>query len=509
VRGDCQQKYDDENFLICGALAAGETRAGSPGPPGTPAKNRPGRLDFPRRGRYPERKSDKTIQIVAGKDSFMRGSVTAVGCLALLAAGAARGAGTEDFDNEPVRYRTAVGDNPVLRLQRRLDAGKARLAFEGRFGYLRSVLRELGVRESSQVLVFSKTSFQRERIGPRAPRALYFNDQVYVGYCKDGEVLEVSSADPRLGTAFYTLEQAGGKRPRFVRQNDSCLTCHASPRTQGVPGHLVRSVYPDERGLPILSASTFWTDHTSPLKERWGGWYVTGTHGKQTHMGNLVVRKGDDPEKVDNSAGMNLTSLAGRFDSSAYLAGHSDIVALMLLEHQSQGHNLLTRAAFAARQALHQEQALNREMKLPPTYTWDGTRARIEGAADPLVKYLLFCDEAKLTGPVRGTSDFAREFARTGPRDRKGRSLRDLDLRRRLFRHPCSYLIYSPSFDALPDRAREYVLKRIHDVLTGRDTSKDFAHLSASDRKAILEILLDTKPNLPAYWRGKAPAAKR
>ncbi len=232
---------------------------------------------------------------------------------------------------------------------------------------------------------------------------------------------------------------------------------------------------------------------------------MTGTHGKQTHLGNLIVRSKRVQEPVDNSAGMNRTTLGEMVDRSAYLTGHSDIVALMVLEHQAEGHNLLTRAAFQTRMALHMESALNRELGEPANHRWDSTTIRIKSAGDPLVKYLLFCDEAALTEKVTGTSGFAEDFAKHGPRDPKGRSLRDLDLERRLFRYPCSYLIYSPSFDALPAPVKDYVLRRIWDVLDGMDPGKEFTHLSAADRKAIREILVATRPNLPDYWRTTVP----
>jgi hypothetical protein len=407
----------------------------------------------------------------------------------------------DDFEREPIRYRAATPENVVSRLQQRLDAGKSKLAFDKDVGYLRSVLRELKVPVSSQMLVFSKTSLQRHRIAPRTPRALYFSDDVYVGYCRNGDVLEVSAVDAKLGAVFYTLEQAADKKPRFVRQTDNCLLCHGSSATKRVPGHVVRSVFPDSRGEPILTAGTHRVDQSTPLEQRWGGWYVTGTHGKQEHLGNLIVTTRRVELPVDNRAGLNVTDLGDRFERPAYLAGHSDIVALMVLEHQADAHNLLTRANFEARQALHMEQELNREMKLPATYRWDSTGVRIKSAGNDLVNYLLFCDEAPLKGKVRGTSSFAADFSKRGPRDGRGRSLRDFDLERRLFKYPCSYLIYSQSFDALPGRMREYVLERIWQVLTGRDKSKDFAHLSAADRKAIREVLVATQPNLPAYWR--------
>ena len=264
------------------------------------------------------------------------------------------------------------------------------------------------------MLVFSKTSLQRHRIAPRTPRAIYFSDDVYVGCCQDGDVLEISAVDPQLGTVFYTLDQTAAERPIVQRQTDNCLICHGSSQTKEIPGHVVRSVFANASGLPILSAGTYRIDHTSPLEKRWGGWYVTGTHGEQKHLGNLIVRGRAEPETIDNTAGHNLTSVADRFDTSRYLSPHSDIVALMVLEHQADAHNYLTRANFLTRQAMHYQQSLNRELGEPADHVWDSTKSRIKSANEPLVEYLLFSGEAELTGRIRGTSAFAEEFASAG-----------------------------------------------------------------------------------------------
>jgi hypothetical protein len=417
-------------------------------------------------------------------------------CTLVLLAALAAPALAQDFDQAPIRYSTASADNVASRLQDRLEAGEASLTYEDGTGYLRSLLQELDVPLSSQTLVFSKTSLQRHRIDPRSPRALYFNDQVYVGFCRDGDVLEVSAADPSLGTVFYTVDQDPMAAARLMRQNDACMLCHGSSHNQGVPGHVVRSVYPDAGGLPVLSSGSHRIDHTSPLEHRWGGWYVTGTHGEQQHLGNLIVRGRHNPDELDNAAGMNLTDLAGRFDTSRYLTPHSDIVALMVLEHQAQAHNLIARAGFLTRMALYQEASLNKELGRPAGQRWESTTSRIKDAGEPLVRYLLFSEEAELTAPIAGTSGFAEEFAARGPRDEQGRSLRDFDLKRRLFKHPCSYLVYSPEFDALPSEVRDYISKRLSDILAGLDTSGAFTRLTDSDRRAIHEILASTRPEL-------------
>jgi hypothetical protein len=407
-----------------------------------------------------------------------------------------------ELDREPINYSTTEAENPVTRLQAKLATGVVKLDRDDDRGYLKSLLAALNVPESSQVLVFSKTSLQRDRIGPKTPRAIYFNDDVYVGYCLRGDVLEVSAADPHIGTAFYTLDQEPADRPRFTRHTDNCLICHASSLIRNVPGHLVRSVVPDRDGNPVLSAGTYLATPATPFEKRWGGWYVTGTHAGRTHRGNSIARDRRSAEEgFDTSAGQNVTDLKARFTIGNYLTPHSDIVALMVLAHQADVHNRIARAGLETRSALHYQIELNKALKEPPTHRFDSVSSRIRSAADDLVKGLLFCEEAELAGRVEGTSNFAREFAARGPFDKRGRSLREFDLTRRTFKYPCSYLIYSEAFAKLPAEVKQPVLRRLHDVLTGKDTYPAFAHLSATDRAAIFGILRDTLPDLPAYWK--------
>lgn len=403
----------------------------------------------------------------------------------------------DSLDREPINYKTAPTDNAITALQQSIDGGKTKLGFVDDHGYLPAILKELNIPQSSQVLVFSKTSFQRERITPKTPRALYFNDDVYVGFCLRGDVLEVSTMDPNIGVAFYTLDQEPAAKPKFHRQTDNCLICHASSATGGAPGHVVRSVFPDRLGLPILSVGSFRIDHSSPLKERWGGWYVTGTHGNQTHMGNWIVENKRDPEAEGNSKGQNVTDLRSRFTVANYLTPHSDIVALMVLEHQTECQNRMARALINTKQALYYQETLNRDLGEPADKKWASTTRRIESAAEQLVRYLLFSGEVKLEAPIAGTSDFAKEFAARGPFDKQGRSLRQFDLQTRLFKYPCSYLIYSRAFAGLPKDIKSHVFKRLTEVLTGKDTSAPFTHLSAADRQAVLEILRETVPDFP------------
>jgi hypothetical protein len=421
---------------------------------------------------------------------LMNSYFASIGLLTLLALPAF----ADEFDRPPINYSTTKPANVISQLQKRIDDGDAKLRFSDDHGYLPDVLKELKVPVSSQMLVFSKTSLQRDRISPRTPRALYFNDEVYVGFCRLGEVLEISVADPKLGTVFYTLPQEKKPTPRFQRQTENCLICHTS-RSQGIPAHVVRSVYPDRTGNPVLSEGSFRIDQTSPIAHRWGGWYVTGTHGNQTHLGNFIVPRNPAPAELKNEAGLNVRDLKSKIDPGMYLNPHSDLIALMVFEHQTEMHNRITEANYQTQLAIRDADVINELDKAPKGRLTEGTAKRVDGVADRLVKYLLFSEETKLTAPIAGTSGFAEEFAPLGPKDKQGRSLRDFDLKNRLFRYPCSYLIYSPSFDALQPCVKERIYKRLADVLTGKDTRSDFAHLKPEDRKAILEILRDTKPD--------------
>jgi hypothetical protein len=410
----------------------------------------------------------------------------------------------QDIEREPIRYSAAAPRNPVASLRERLDKGTAKLEYEAGRGYLRSVLRALDIPESSQVLVFSKTSLQRERISPRTPRAIYFNDEVMVGFCNRGPVMEISAADEAIGTVFYTINQAKGDKPAIERQTESCLICHSSSANQGIPGHLVRSLYVDRQGNPLLASGSFRTDHTSPLAERWGGWYVTGTSGHQVHMGNRVCTGPGRPEASANTGGVNVVDLKDRFKTSIFPTPHSDIVALMVLEHQAGMLNRLARAVLETRMALHYQREINKALGQPPDEPSESVRSRIKSAGDAVVEYMLFGGEAKLTDRIAGTSRFAADFAARGPRDSKGRSLRDFDLNTRLFRYPCSYLIYSRAFDTLPAEMKDYIYQRLWDTLNGRGTGKDDPQLSPKDGTAITEILRETKRDLPDYWKAQS-----
>jgi hypothetical protein len=428
--------------------------------------------------------------------------------IAALACGAAAIAGLRSsyivpLDNDAIQYEKTPVSDPVSRLKARLDNGETQLGFDNQFGYLRSVLEELNISTKSQLLVFSKTSFQAPRISPRTPRALYFGDNVVVGFVRTGDDLEFASVDPKQGVIFYTLDQEPAAKPLIQRQ-DSCLQCHQTSASYGVPGLVIRSVFPDHSGQPVASDGGYITDHRSPLKERWGGWYVTGNTGPQTHMGNAVLQDPSNPSQLagfDGESSHNVTSLKWFLDTSAYLTPHSDVVALMTLEHETQMVNLMTRVAWEARMAAAESTAISESLKEPTTELRDSAKHRIDAAVEELVEYMLFADETKLTAPIRGTSGFAEEFSKLGPADPQGRSLREFDMKTRMFRYPLSFMIYSGAFDGMPDMVKERVYRRLYDILSGKDANPKFANLSAADRRAIIELVAATKKGLPDYWK--------
>ena len=368
------------------------------------------------------------------------------------------------LDHPAIDYTSAPTSDAVAELNRRLVDGSATLTFDGASGYLRSVLAALDVPVESQIAVFAKDSAQQARINMHNPRTLFFNDTVSVGWVRGG-FIELVAQDPRQGMIFYVLDQAPGGRPRFARRDD-CLTCHHSYSTAGVPGVLVRS------------AGEFAVNHTLPIDRRWGGWYVTGRQVPAQHRGNVDF---DRLFEAPVTRAPNWPSFSAQFDTSGYLSSYSDVAALMVFEHQMHLMNLLTRIGWEARVQ-------------QPTMP-------LADAAREVVDYMLFVDEAPLEDTIAGSSGFVERFEAMGPRDKMGRSLRQVDLRTRLMRHPCSYMVYAPVFDALPGRAKEAIYQRLWQVLSGTLRDAAYKNLSRTDRQAIVEILRDTKPDLPAYFR--------
>ncbi|PYR43667.1 MAG: hypothetical protein DMF93_02525 [Acidobacteria bacterium] len=351
-----------------------------------------------------------------------------------------------------IEYATRPTTDPIAELKQRIDAGDARITFDADTGYLRSVLEALHVPAASQMLVMSKTGVQGLHTGPENPRAIYFSDRATVGYIRGAPLLELAVHDPQQGVVLYTIDQ----KPQ--------------PRVQ----------------FPLSQFGSYDADDRTPFAKRWGGWYVTGTHGALRHLGNAILAKGDTPETIAFDRASNRTSIDA-FDGRGYLSTLSDIAALMVFEHQSHMTNLITRIGWESRIAAY-------EHRLDPA------SAPLQDGVRELVDYVLFVDEQPLTAALEGTSGFAQAFEAQGPFDSRGRSLRQLDLKRRLLRYPCSYMIDTPAFRALPIDVRRAIYARMWDVLSGRDASPKYARLADADRRAIVEILRETVADWPAHF---------
>ena len=395
---------------------------------------------------------------------------------------------TASRDHPAIEYSSRPTSDAVAALNRQIQKGEVELELSGTGGYLESVLAALDISIESQVLVFSETSFQPERITKSNPRALYFNDTVAVGWVPGSDLVEVAALDPAQGVVFYALDQKTQEKPQFAR-DQQCLLCHMSSFTSGVPGLLTMSVLPLSDD-PNEYVQGWGVDHRTPIADRWGGWYVTGQQVPARHLGNVPVYH-VERSYVREPAAPKLESVAGEFDTTPFLSEHSDVVALMVLNHQVEMTNRIIRLAWEARIAAQDA---------PPAQTGE-VPARVREAAQELVDYLLFVDEAPLPSKVQGSSAFAREFTAKGPRDSHGRSLRDLDLERRLLRYPCSYMIYTDAFDAIPGAAKAAVYERMWEILSGEENNPAYARLSRGDRQAIVEILRDTKKDLPDYFQ--------
>ena len=340
---------------------------------------------------------------------------------------------------------------------------------------LESLLKALRVPVSSQLLVYSATSFQSGLITPANPRALYFNDEVYVGYVPGGH-LEVATIDPNLGPVFHLLRLGRGAQPQISR-SERCMNCHAGRASRQVPGFFTESVICTDTGASLDGFRREQVGHAVPLHLRLGGWHVTGAQAQSAHLGNLTGKAAPGGyERLPNPPG-------NRFDWERYPARTSDLLSHLLHEHQLGFHNLVTLAVYRTREALAAGQGTVRPDDQPV----------LDDLARQFRRYLLFADETALPpGGVQPDPAYAQDFQSARLQARDGTSLRDLDLRTRLFRHRCSYLIHAPSFAALPREFKSRLLAGLDAALRETGGLAEFDYIPASEKRAIRAILRDT-----------------
>ena len=372
------------------------------------------------------------------------------------------------YGQPPLDYLGPKTDNPLSRLLAADKDFASGWPADPHSGYLKPLLKALNVPVASQLLVFSRTALNPRLVSPQTPRAVYFNDSVAVGWVPQAASIEITAMDPIKGAVFYTLSQNAQAKPLAARET-RCLTCHAGGLTMQVPGLMLRSLMTDRRGKPLEGFSD--VSHRMPLRQRWGGWYVTGQAGRTNHLGNIIGREAIARQRTNPLAVSNQAGLPDDVATHWYPAVHSDLVAHLVLDHQVRGQNLMIRAGYEARL---------------------GRRSDVE---DRLFRYLLFLDEWHWSEPVSGTSGYQRWFSKQGPRSETGRSLRDFDLQTRLFRHRLSYLVYTPLFAGLPQPVLARLGRRWWEFLS--DPRPEVEGISRAERQQILDILRSSRAALP------------
>ena len=436
----------------------------------------------------------------AGGHTRIDGVSSLVRCLLLASlTGQALAQQAEPFEEPPIKYSATEAQDRATALnaahQARANAIRS-LPAKKRLQWL---LDEFKVPAESQLFVFSKTSLQRDLITPSTPRVLYFSDEAYVGWAPTG-AFEITVFDPRLGATFYVFDaHQTGEAPLLVRDND-CLLCHT--RHEHTPSLRARTVFPDSNGEPLSGSGGSNITPATPLAERWGGWYVTGGAADLQHRGNLTGQTIAAFEGPTAQPTRNLATLADVVDTRRYLLKTSDVIPMLMHDHQVHVHNVLSTALQDARIALHRWPAMREILGLPANAPPQGSCLVVfESQAEKMIDALLCRDEAAWPeGGVGGDGVFAAAYARTRKADAQGRSLRDLDLRTRLFRYRCSPLIYSESFTGLPKPLRDLTLLRLSAGLRAFPPAPGFGHLADDERRAIHEILTATLTGLPAGW---------
>ncbi|HZM01579.1 MAG TPA: hypothetical protein VFC44_01025 [Candidatus Saccharimonadales bacterium] len=404
----------------------------------------------------------------------------------------------EFYELPPINYSDAKPEEVVTRLEAGIITGKVKLAGTDR-QVVQTLLRLLHVPIASQLLVFSKTSFQKDIISPDHPRALYYTDNCYVGWVPGG-LVEVVAIDPKLGPIFYSFDPRGlsaEKKPEFSRES-FCLRCHGGNFIEGIPAVFARSLFADKEGEPIFRQGSEVVDYRTLFSERWGGWYVTGQHGSTVHRGNVYASEDGDQLVFNPALGANVTNLSRYFDTSDYLTNTSDIVSLLVFEHQLAMQNALTRAGINCRHMLDYQKRLQVDLKEPAPSdiepSFDSVRKVFDHSADDVVDTLLFKDEAVMPKTLIGSVAFQKVFTGNAPRAPDGSSLKDLLLSEHLFKNRCGYLIYSDSFLSLPPPLKHRIYARLDHALDSKHPNPRYSYIGDAERQRINFILRATHP---------------
>ncbi|HEX2749278.1 MAG TPA: hypothetical protein VHM91_14820 [Verrucomicrobiales bacterium] len=406
-------------------------------------------------------------------------------CLPLLLCPLAVRADPQRFEKAPHDYWKRPLSDPFTVWLGKVSKGEAQMPAGDEITVMRGLLKEFSVPVSSQMIVYSATSRQAI-ISPYRPRALYFTDELYIGYVPGGRI-EVASIDPQAGPVFHIFDFPRSERAT-VRADRStrCMECHAGFDNHEIPKLVIDSVIVNRQGGALETWRTEKSGHDVPLSERFGGWHLTGAASLGVNHGNTLGQMNQGKLTVlDNPPGR-------LFSLDRYPLPTSDILPQLMHDHQAGFINLLTEAIYKVRELTTPEHGA-----LTPA-----DEKELDRHAADITAYMLFQKEAKLPpSGITGDPGFIRDFRENRKAIAGDHSLKEFDLKTRLMRYRCTYMIYTNYWANLPALVKDRCWQRLKVLLGPDGTSGTAPWLPSVERAAIRKILGGTLEESPKEWK--------
>ena len=385
-----------------------------------------------------------------------------------------------NFEDKIHSYHEKKPDDPFAQLKNELESKKIDLNFQNEKDYLNWLLNELYISKHSQLLVYSTTSLQLSRISPYNPRAIYFSDDLYLGYVPGGQI-EVIGIDPQLGAIPYIFDLPQKneiKHPKIYRST-RCMKCHASQEFGGSPSLLLSSVIPAHGGGTIDSFRKNSFGHEIQFKDRFGGWHITGHNPFPISWANQIgVMSNNKVGRIPNPPGKY-------FKWEKYPTKSSSIISHLLLEHQVGFTNRCIDIIYRYRELISKTSNLEIDQK---------RKKFISQGTGKLLNYLLFKNEVPLENfRITSNDAFLNDFQTSSNNSSK---LRRLNLKSRLFDYRCSYMIFSNSFSGLPLEFKIELFNQLFKIMAPKQKSvpDEFSYLEEKEREIIHQVLTASFP---------------